>query len=87
MQPLYKVLVKKSEVKAMNVSHPLRETLGTLHRIAFDLDQFSSSTSNESTRLLYTRCLQNVEQVIHVLEQKQHLLTHDHLIENEPSLQ
>lgn len=63
----------------MTVSHPLRETLGSLHRIAFDLDQYSTSCMNESTRLLYTRCLQNVEQVIHVLEQKQDLLSAESL--------
>jgi hypothetical protein len=59
----------------LKVKQQLNQTIGTLHQIAFDLDQFSTHSLNPSTRLLYTQCLQDVEQVIGLLEHRQDYLT------------
>jgi hypothetical protein len=59
----------------LTVRQQLNQTIGTLHQIAFDLDQHSVHTLNPSTRLLYTQCLHDVEQVIHHLEYRQDYLS------------
>lgn len=70
----------------MTVRHQLTRTLGTLHQIAFDLEQFTNHTVNPSTRLLYNQCLQDVEQVIEWLEQRHDYLTTVQAVDQQDSV-